>query len=79
MSKGMPLSSGKILKNLTFKMFLRCSTEISPLEYFRFAYVDRVDCSSYITTPRNREIPKKLAIKMMSTHLFSHIQQETLC
>ncbi len=43
---------------ITLRMFFKCSTEISPLENFLLAYVESVDWSSYITTPRSREIPE---------------------
>lgn len=38
-------------------MFLRWSTEISPLENFRLAYAAKVDCNSYMMTPLNLDMP----------------------
>ena len=43
---------------LTFKIFFKWSTDISPLENLRLAYAARVDCNSYIMTPRNLDIPE---------------------
>ena len=50
--------------SFTFRIFFKWSTEISPLENFLLAYAAKVDCSSYIITPRSLEIPKMISNKI---------------
>ena len=57
------------LKRITFRMFFKWSTEISPLENFLLAYAARVDCNSYMITPLNLDIPKKFDIKYKISNL----------
>ncbi len=55
-------------------MFFKCSTEISPLENFLLAYVESVDWSSYITTPRSREIPENY-VEIISLAIFYNLMK----
>ena len=61
-----------ILNVITFRIFFKWSTEISPLENFLLAYAAKVDCSSYMITPRNLEIPKINVRKNVEIDQCSH-------